>query len=260
LARLFALLLLAACGAGAGGRGGPPSAAAERAVRLDVRIVARYPHDPAAFTQGLVWHDGWLLESTGLYGASSVRRVEPATGRVEQQAALPGHLFGEGLARVGDRLVQLTWREGVARVLDLASLEVVSEHRYAGEGWGLCFDGLHLVMSDGSDRLTLRDPGTFAEVGSLPVTLDGAPLTRLNELECADGWVYANVWGSDWIARIEPGSGIVRAVADASSLLSETERAGADVLNGIAFDPQRRLFLVTGKLWPALFAVELMER
>ncbi len=228
--------------------------------RLRARIVASYPHDPAAFTQGLVWHQGRLLESTGLYGESSVRRVDLASGQVEHEVALPGHLFGEGLTRVDDRLVQLTWREGVARVLDLESFELLDELPYSGEGWGLCLDGEELVMSDGSAQLTFRDPTSFAELRRLEVTLDGAPLARLNELECVDGWVYANVWGTDWIVKIETASGAVRGVIDASDLLAASEREGADVLNGIAFDPGRRLFLLTGKLWPALFAVELVAQ
>lgn len=228
--------------------------------RLRAEIVASYPHDPTAFTQGLVWHAGRLLESTGLYGESRVRRVELASGRVEHEVALPGHLFGEGLTRVDDRLVQLTWREGVARVLDLESFELLDELRYPGEGWGLCLDGEALVMSDGSARLTFRDPTSFAELRRLEVTLEGRPLARLNELECVDGWVYANVWGTDSIVKIETASGAVRAVIDASNLLAASEVSGADVLNGIAFDPERQLFLLTGKLWPALFAVELVAQ
>lgn len=224
--------------------------------RLRARVIAVYPHDPEAFTQGLLWDAGWLIESTGLYGESSVRRVELASGRVERQATLPAHQFGEGLARVGELLVQLTWREGVARVLDAASLELVAEHDYPGEGWGLCFDGDRLVMSDGSDLLTLRDPTSFADVGRLRVTLEGSPLGRLNELECVEGSVWANVWGTDWIVRIDPITGAVRAIVDASGLLAPADRARADVLNGIAFDPERRVFLLTGKLWPTLYAVE----
>lgn len=226
--------------------------------RLRLRVVATHPHDPAAYTQGLVWHDGQLFESTGLYGESSLRRVDLATGRIEQLAPLPGQMFGEGLARVGERLVQLTWREGVARVVDLASFELLAEHRYAGEGWGLCFDGTSLVMSDGSDRLTFRDPADFSERRLLQVRLDGAPVQQLNELECAGGWIYANVYGSDVIVRIDPASGVVRAIVDASGLLEPAARRGADALNGIAFDGERGLFLITGKLWPVIFAVELV--
>ncbi len=263
--RLFVLAAMVAAGYGSSAvlpsacalsASEPASSVAASIERLRPRVIATYPHDPAAFTQGLLWHQGSLYESTGLYGESSVRRVELATGRVQTQVALPGHLWGEGLARVDDHLVQLTWREGVARVLDLASLQPVAEHRYSGEGWGLCFDGVHLVMSDGGNELVFRDPTTFIEARRAAVTLDGAPLPRLNELECVDGWVYANVWGTDWIVRIEPASGVVRTVIDASGLLPAAERVRTDVLNGIAFDPERRLFLLTGKLWPSLFAVE----
>ncbi len=223
--------------------------------RLVARVVAAYPHDPKAFTQGLLWHGGALYESTGLYGESSLRRVELATGTVQKRVDLPSRLFGEGLALVGDRLVQLTWQEEVALVWDVDTFARRGEHRYSGEGWGLCYDGRRLVMSDGSARLRLRDPQTFAVVGELAVTLDGQAVERLNELECAEGAVYANVLGSDSIVRIDPASGRVGAVVDASALLSPLERGGADVLNGIAYRPETGTFLVTGKLWPRLFEV-----
>ncbi len=250
------LLLLAACL-----RGAPEAAgtAAGGVQRLRARVVARYPHDPAAFTQGLIWDGRRLLESTGLYGESSLRRVELASGRVEQQVALPGHLFGEGLERVGERLVQLTWREGIARLYDAGSLALVAELRYGGEGWGLCFDGTQLVMSDGSGELSFRDPATLRELRRQPVTLAGEPEVRLlNELECVEGSVYANVLGSDRILRIDPASGAVGATIDAGGLLAPGERAAAEVLNGIAYDAEQRLFYVTGKLWPALFAVQFV--
>jgi glutaminyl-peptide cyclotransferase len=247
---------------------GPP--AAEPTVRrLRVRVVARHPHDPEAFTQGLLLHGGHLYESAGRYGQSSLRRVEIETGRVLAERPLPAEWFGEGLARVpgeggaGDRLIQLTWQEGVAAVWRLDGLERTGEHRYSGEGWGLCHDlsvpGGRLVMSDGSPRLAFRDPETFAETGSVMVTLEGRPVRLLNELECVGGRVLANVLGSDQIVEIDPASGKVTAVIDASGLLTPEERFATDVLNGIAHDPADGTWLITGKLWPWLFRVEVVE-
>ena len=233
--------------------GGPP---AERRVPV---VLAEYPHDPTAFTQGLLLDDGTLLESTGLEGASTVREVDLATGNVRRVRDLSADLFGEGLAQVGDTLIQLTWQEGRAIVYDRASLAPTAEHGYEGEGWGLCFDGQRLVMSDGSDRLTFRDPATFAPLSSVTVVLDGQPRNMLNELECVDGTVYANVWQSNEIVAIDPATGRVTAAIDAAGLwerLADREPARPiDVLNGIAYDPADGTFLVTGKWWPKLFRV-----
>jgi glutamine cyclotransferase len=235
--------------------------------RLRVRVVARHPHDPDAFTQGLLLHQGELYESTGQYGESSLRRVELETGRVLAERALPAEWFGEGLARVpgegaeGDRLIQLTWQEGVAPVWRLDDLERAGEHRYGGEGWGLCHDAKgRLVMSDGSARLTFRDPRTFAETGAVTVTLEGRPVSLLNELECVGDRVLANVLGSDSLVEIDSATGRVTALIDASGLLTPAERAATDVLNGIAHDPADGTLLLTGKLWPWLFRVEVVER
>jgi glutaminyl-peptide cyclotransferase len=237
----------------------PPGLAGPAAVeQLAIRVLAVHPHDPAAYTQGLEWHDGQVLESTGLYGSSSLRRWDLATGRLQARVALPGDLFGEGLARVGGRLVQLTWQEGRALIWDVRTFAKLGELAYPGEGWGLCFDGSRLVMSDGSAELALRHPETLAEVGRLLVTLDGQPVESLNELECVAEAVYANLWGSDRLVRIDGGSGRVTAVIDASGLLSAEERARAEVLNGIAYRPETGTFLLTGKLWPRLFEVELV--
>lgn len=231
-------------------------AAGPRAIeQLRVRVVASYPHDRAAYTQGLEWHGGRLYESTGLVGRSTLRRVELETGVVEQRVDLPSELFGEGLTRVGRNFIQLTWQDGRAIVWDAATLRATHEFRYPGEGWGLCHDGERLVMSDGSDRLVFRSPATFEKLGEVQVTLDGQPLRHLNELECVDGEVYANVWQTDHIARIDPRSGRVTAWIDAAGLLTPAERAGAEVLNGIAYVRERDRFLVTGKLWPRLFEV-----
>lgn len=222
-------------------------------------VLATYPHDSAAFTQGLLRFGGSLFESTGRYGQSSLRKVEPQTGEVLRQVSVPETFFAEGLARVGDRLIQLTWREGQALVYDLATFSRVGTFRYEGEGWGLCYDGVRLYMSDGSSTLTVRNPQTFETTGSLSVTVDGSPLPLLNELECVKDAVYANVWQTDALVEIDKTSGAVRAVIDASCLLSEAEAANADVLNGIAYNPERDSFYLTGKLWPKLFEVRLPQ-
>jgi glutaminyl-peptide cyclotransferase len=253
----LAWLSIAACG-GASDSSSTPTPGGPTAVRKRVEVVASHPHDRRAFTQGLLLHGGSLFESTGLNGDSTVREVEPATGRVLRSVPLERELFGEGLGLVEDRLVQLTWTSGIARIYELASFDVVGEWRYQGEGWGLCHDGERFVMSNGSARLTFRDDDTFAETGGVDVTLDGRPLAALNELECVDGKVYANVWRTDQIAEIDPATGVVTASIDASGLLSESERAGTDVLNGIAYDPANRTFYLTGKLWPRLFEVRFV--
>ncbi len=226
---------------------------------LRVRVVQRHDHDTQAFTQGLLWHDGVLYESTGLEGRSSLRRVS-IDGTVQAQVDLDEDLFAEGLARVGDELFQITWQNEVAYVYDLTTLEKKREHRYEGEGWGLCYDGTHLVMSDGSATLVFRDPESFEIERRVDVTRIGRPVRFLNELECVDGAVYANVWQREQIVRIDPQSGAVTATINAHGLLDRSERRAADVLNGIAWIPERNRFVLTGKLWPALFEVEFVPR
>ncbi len=222
-----------------------------------VRVVERYPHDTGAFTQGLLWHDGALYESTGRYGQSELRKVDLETGEVLRRHENDPEIFAEGLARVGNRLIQLSWREGKAFVYDLETFEVLEEFEYAGEGWGLCFDGERLVMSTGSDRLHFRDPETFEERSTVRVTRAGRPVRHLNELECVDGHVYANVWTTRNIARIDPASGEVVSWIDAAALLPVEDRVGGeDVLNGIAWLPDRQRFLLTGKNWPHAYEVE----
>lgn len=229
------------------------------AERLRVQVVASYPHDRAAFTQGLLLHEGALYESTGLVGQSSLRQVDPASGRVVRRIAVPPPIFAEGLALVGDRLFQLTWQNGRALVYDRRTFNKVAEHTYRGEGWGLCFDGTSLVMSDGSANLTFRNPRDFSVTRVLRVTLDGRSLSQLNELEYAEGFLYANVWMEDLIVKIDPASGRVVSQIAAANLLSPLERQGVDVLNGIAFDPADKTFLITGKLWPKLFRVRFVK-
>jgi glutaminyl-peptide cyclotransferase len=241
----------------------PPAPDAPRkAERLAARVIAEYPHDPSSFTQGLLVHDGALYESTGQYGRSRVRKLAPESGEVLAERRLEPRLFGEGLAlvtsRYGGRLVQLTWREGVALLWDPESLEPRGELSYRGEGWGLTFDGERLILSDGGSALSFRDPGTLEETGRIEVTLDGEPVFEINELEWQDGFVWANVLGSSSVLRIDPESGEVTAVADLSSLrgrIPAEESQGMDVLNGIAWWPERESFLVTGKDWPRLFEV-----
>jgi glutaminyl-peptide cyclotransferase len=257
---LTVIAMLSLGGACANKTANPPSGGLRRTEDMVARVLKVYPHDARAFTQGLVYFDGQLYESTGLLGRSSIRRVVPDSGIVEAEVSLDPPIFGEGLARVGDELVQLTWKNGVALVWKLSNLERLREHTYEGEGWGLCLDGKRLVMSDGSDRLVFRDPSTFAEQGSVRVVRAGQPVRQLNELECVDGLVYANIWGSDYIARIDPTSGEVTGWIDASGLLDAGERAGTDVLNGIAYVPERGTFLITGKLWPNLFEVKFVAR
>ena len=234
-----------------------PSARGE----LTVAVQRRVPHDPDAFTQGLEVVDGQVVESTGLYGESSVRRWNLDTGRQVDETGLPKEYFAEGITALPDgRLVQLTWKEGTALVRDPDTLAEVARFDYEGEGWGICMDETNnrLVMSDGSATLTFRNPVTFATTGSVDVVDDaGDPVDRLNELECVDGRVWANVWQTDTIVAIDPGDGSLGATVDASGLLSEDERKSADVLNGIAALPDGS-FLLTGKLWPAAFVVDFV--
>ena len=223
--------------------------------RMKVKVLATHHHDPQAYTQGLLWHEGKLYESTGQYGASSLREVSPVTGEVLRFVPVDQRYFAEGLALVGDRLIQLTWKEDKAFVYGLAKLDPRGSFDYTGEGWGLCYDGQKLIMSDGSDRLTFRDPDTFTPTGGVNVSDDSGPVLNLNELECVNGVIYANVWQTDRILRIDPANGRVTADIDASGLLSDAERAKAEVLNGIAWRPDTKTFFITGKYWPKMFEV-----
>lgn len=233
-------------------------------VRLAYEVVRRMPHDTTAWTEGFVFDaEGRLYESTGINGRSQVRELDPTTGEVLRSVDSPDAAYGEGLAPVGDTLLQLTWKEGRAFIVDRATLEVIGEHDYTGqgEGWGLCNDGIRLVMSNGSDTLTFRDPATFEVLGSVAVTAGGQPLDRLNELECVEGAVWANVWETEFIVRIDPTTGAVTGVLDADGLL-EPDPAESDrgaVLNGIAKVPGTDTFLLTGKLWPEAIEVRITE-
>ena len=242
------------------GHGIAPSSeeAAEPANRLVPRVVATSPHDTDAFTQGLELVDGRLLETTGGYGESDIREVDRSTGRILRSTPLEASWFGEGITAIGgDRAVQLTWKAGRAMVWDLTTLTTVDVWTYGGQGWGLCLlaPGT-LAMSDGSSFLTLRRSQDLTRIGEVQVLLDGSPVERLNELECVDGTVWANVWLTDTIVAIDPSTGRVASVVDASGLLADRSDFGADdVLNGIAHDPASGHFLLTGKRWPVLFEV-----
>jgi glutaminyl-peptide cyclotransferase len=230
--------------------------------QLVPEVINRYPHDADAFTQGLLLHAGEFYESTGLYGESDLRRVEPTTGEVLQITDVPEEFFAEGLALVDDRLIQITWRENTAFVYDRETFEQIDSYTYEGEGWGLCYDGDSLYMSDGSPTITRRDPQTFEVLDTFSVTVEGTPVEELNELECVSDQIYANVWQSDLIVRFDTSNGIVNAVINAAGLLTPEERATAeniDVLNGIAYNTEDDTFYITGKLWPTLFEVRFVE-
>lgn len=262
LAALLALLVGTCCSGSSSGSApvAPEPGPTQPTPGYTFQIVHSYPHDRGAFTQGLLWSDGRLYESTGLYGQSSVRRVALESGQVEQRTALAANLFGEGLALWGEHLIQLTWREATGLVYDRRSLAVVDQFTYASEGWGLTTDGTRLIMSDGTSTLYLLDPATFAEIGQLQVHDEHGPVARLNELEYINGEVWANIWTTDQIARISPRTGRVTAWVDLTGLLPASERQHADVLNGIAYDPASRRLFVTGKLWPTLFEITLKPR
>jgi glutamine cyclotransferase len=222
-------------------------------------VVNAFPHDRRAFTQGLVYRDGFLYESTGLRGRSTLRRVELETGRVLERRLLLPPYFGEGLAILGDNIYQLTWTSGIGFVYDRESLKLTREFRYGLEGWGMTDDGKSLIVSDGSSTLYFWDPQTFTETRRLVVRDQGTRVERLNELEYIDGEIYANVWMQEKIARISPESGKVLSWIDLTGLL-DSRNGDEDVLNGIAWDAAGKRLFVTGKLWPKLFEIELVPK
>jgi glutamine cyclotransferase len=211
----------------------------------------------------LIWYNGFLYESSGLYEKSNLRKVDLHTGAVLQRVDDPTSVFGEGLALNGNQLFQLTWREHIGYVYDVDTLNPLSDFSYEGEGWGLCFDGKYFFMSNGSDSIFKRDPKTFAVISSVQVLRDGEPINQLNELECVGNSIYANVWMTNTILRVNKSNGKVTGVIDASGLLTPEEiaQAGADgVLNGIAYNPVDDVFYITGKLWPKLFEVKFVPK
>lgn len=256
---------LAGCGREAETKIGnvPPSPAAVAGTPLQYGygVINVWPHDPSAFTQGLVFRNGGFLESTGLNGRSTLREVEVKTGRVLKQVTLPAEFFAEGLAVLNGHAYQLTWLNRRAFVYDVDTFRLEREFSYEGEGWGLTADGQSLIFSDGTPRIRFLDPETFQVRRSIEVTADGKPVGRLNELEWIKGEIFANVWQTDQVVRIDPSTGVVRGVIDFSGLLTPTERGrGADVLNGIAYDPAADRLFITGKNWPKVFEVRLKVR
>lgn len=223
------------------------------------KVVNIYPHDRNAFTQGLAFENGFLYEGTGLWGHSTLRRVELETGNILKTRQIPGQFFGEGITFYGDEIIQLTWQSNTGFVYDKESFELLQEFNYPTEGWGITYDGKRLIMSDGTSTLYFLDPETFNEIGRIQVSDNDGPVSRLNELEYVQGEIYANVWQTDYIARISPTTGNVIGWIDLEGLLSPEDLGEAvDVLNGIAYDVQNERLFVTGKLWPKIFEIVLI--
>lgn len=228
---------------------------------LTYEVIRTYPHDRGAFTQGLVYDGGVLYESTGLYGRSSLRRVDLDTGRVLQRHDLDNRYFGEGIAVLGERIIQLTWRSRIGFVYDLRTFQRIGTFSYPHEGWGLTTDGRKLYVSDGTEVIRVLDPIRFREMGHFRVVEGHGPLAGLNELEYVKGRIFANVWGSDDVVVIDPKTGRVVARLDLRGLLPGEVRTGAeDVLNGIAYDAAGDRFFITGKFWPLVFEIRLTEK
>ncbi|MGO4999764.1 glutaminyl-peptide cyclotransferase [Oceanisphaera sp. W20_SRM_FM3] len=230
--------------------------------QLGVKVLAELPHDAAAFTQGLLLHKGYFYESTGLYGQSSLRKIDAGSGELVRLRKLDDRYFGEGLALVDQQLIQLTWQAGQALVYDLKSFSLQQVFHYQGQGWGLCFDGERLWMSDGSHQLQKRDAKNFSLQSKISITLNGEPLSQLNELACVGEHIYANIWHDHRIVRINKSTGQVDAEIDASALIAASGRSPDPeaVLNGITYDEQTDVFYVTGKLWPKIFKVQWQKK
>lgn len=227
--------------------------------RYTYRVLATLPHDRRAFTQGLIFEDGFFFEGTGLLGQSTLRRVEPQTGAVVQAIDLPPDVFGEGITSLNGKLYQLTWQSNIGFVYDRETFELLQTFQYSSEGWGLTDDGEQLIMSDGTSTLRFLDPVTLAETRQVKVQAEGVPVSRLNELEYVDGRVLANVWQTDLIALIDPQDGRVHGWIDLTGLLDPGDKTlPVDVLNGIAYDAEGDRLFVTGKWWPKIFQIELV--
>jgi glutamine cyclotransferase len=235
------------------------SSTAEAPPVYGYRVIRSYPHDRQAFTQGLVYEAGELYEGTGIRGQSSLRRVALETGIVRQERVLPEQYFGEGITIFGDRIIQLTWQSRIGFVYDKASFKLLQQFRYPTEGWGITHDGSRLIMSDGTANLYFLEPQTFMEIDRIEVHDDQGPVVRLNELEYVRGDIYANVWQTNRIARIDLLTGRVAAWIDLAGLLSAADRQQrVDVLNGIAYDAENDRLFVTGKWWPKLFEMRIV--
>jgi glutaminyl-peptide cyclotransferase len=257
--RAVAALLVAAVAAAACASVAPPGPSQSGTIpSIDYTVVRIYPHDPDAFTQGLLFHDGFLFESTGRNGRSSVRKVRLETGEVVQRRDVDPMYFAEGLALWGTRLLQLTWQTNIGFVYDVATFAPQGSFNYTGEGWGLTTDRTRLIMSVGTPQLRVLDPTTLMTTGMVPVKESGEPVRNLNELEMIGPDLFANIWTTDRIVRIDPTSGAVTAHLDLDRLRTQLPADSAvDVLNGIAYDSQGKRVFVTGKLWPSLFEIKV---
>lgn len=225
------------------------------------QVINEFPHSQDAFTQGLIYADHILYESTGLYGQSSLRKIELESGQVLQAIYLENNYFGEGITLFQDRIIQLTWQSHRGFVYDKDSLELLEEFTYPGEGWGITHDGSNLIMSDGTSYLRFLDPVNFSEIKRIEVTDSGVPVRRLNELEFVEGEIFANIWLTNRIARISPTSGKVLGWIELQDLLTPSEcPLSIDVLNGIAYDPAEKRLFVTGKFWCKLFEIQLIKK
>jgi len=251
LLALFALLV---------GAGSPLAQARAATPVYGYEVVRTYPHDPHAFTEGLFLRDGSLYESTGLRGSSTIRKVVLETGQVESGRSLPSQYFGEGIIDWKDKLIQLTWQDQVGFIYGFDDFALRGQFTYDGEGWALTHDDTRIIMSDGTSRLRFLDPETLKEIGGVDVTEDGKPVDQLNELEWVKGEIYANIWQSDRIARIDPATGHVTGWIDLKGLLPVEDQPGTDVLNGIAYDAKADRLIVTGKLWPRLYEIRLVKK
>jgi glutamine cyclotransferase len=224
-------------------------------------VVATFPHDKEAFTEGLQYYNGFLYESTGLNGQSHLRKVELATGKVIQNIDLANEYFGEGITILNSKIYQLTYQTQVGFIYDLKSFKLLQQWKYLGEGWSLTNDGTNLIMSNGTEKIQYLDPNTLATVRSIEVTSDGMPVLNVNELEYINGEIWANIWRTDRIIRIDPQTGKVKAWLDMSGLLTSAElQSGVDVLNGIAYDKEHDKIYVTGKNWPKLFEIKIRKQ
>ncbi len=230
-------------------------------VRYGYRVVKAYPHSMSAYTQGLLWHDGFLYEGTGVQGLSALRKVDLETGKAVEERKLDPEYFGEGIALLGNKIYQLTWQSGVCLVYDAATLKQVSQFKYPGEGWGLTTDGKMLYMSDGSNIIYIVDPADFSRKGEIRVRSDKQIMRYINELEWVEGEIWANVYTTDAVIRIDPATGQVVGLIDLGGLLPAGDRTpDTDVLNGIAYDPATKRVWVTGKNWSKLFEIEIVEK
>lgn len=241
----------------------PPAATAPAAITgYAYTVVRTYPHDRGAFTEGLFYRDGFLYESTGLEGRSWIAKKELDTGKTVMQRDLDRKYFGEGIVDWKDRLIQLTWKNETGFIYDLKDFKPKGEFKYPGEGWALTHDGKRLIMTDGTPFIRFLDPETLKETGRIQVTANGKPLENLNEVEFVKGEIYANVWQTNFIVRIDPATGVVKGVADLTGILTPADIAGKeiDVLNGIAYDAAGDRLLVTGKFWPKIFEIKLTPR